>query len=531
MKQLISSIKNGLMLIGGYFILAVLMSFIKVIPLNGQEIGTGFGWHTIVVNSEGKVYTWGYNNHGQLGNGKTDTPSNVPVAVDTGGVLDGKTITAVAMGMEHSIALASDGTIYTWGRNDYGQLGNGNNSDSNVPVAVVTSGVLSGKTIISVAAGVWHSIALASDGTVYTWGRNAYGELGNGNAGTDNNVPVAVNTSGVLSDKIIISIAGGEYNSIALASDGTVYAWGHNDYGQLGNGNNSDRNVPFAVDISGVLSGKTITAIASGRQHSIALRSDGIVYTWGTNSYGQLGDGNGNTGEDIYSNVPVAVNTSGILSGKTITDIAAGWHHSIALSSDGVAYTWGINVEGELGNGNNTNSNVPVAVDNSGVLSGKTIIAIAAGMSHSIALSSDGMVYTWGWNYAGQLGNGNFGTDINVPVELYQIGITSIENDNGKLPLVYLLSQNYPNPFNPSTTINYQLPVNSYVTLKIYNILGKEVATLINEYKQAGNYGVEFSGKGLSSGMSAKGGYASGVYFYKLEAGNFVQVKKMILLK
>jgi alpha-tubulin suppressor-like RCC1 family protein len=151
----------------------------------------------------------------------------------------------VAAGELHSIALTSDGTVYTWGYNGFGQLGNGNNTDSNVPVAVITSGVLSGKTITQVAAGKYHSIALASDGTVYTWGRNNEGELGNGN-NTNSNVPVAVVTSGVLSGKTITQVAAGKYHSIALASDGTVYTWGRNNEGELGNGDNTNSNVPVA---------------------------------------------------------------------------------------------------------------------------------------------------------------------------------------------------------------------------------------------------------------------------------------------
>ena len=329
-----------------------------------QHIGTGsMSNHTIIAKAYGTVYTWGFNDVGQLGNGNNNyANSNVPVAVNTSGVLSGKTITQVGAGERHSIALASDGTVYTWGNNDYGQLGNGNNIQSNVPVAVNTSGVLSGKTITQIGAGQYHSIALASDGTVYTWGYNNYGQLGNGD-NTDSNVPVAVTTSGVLSGKTITKVAGGANHSIALASDGTVYTWGFNEVGQLGNGDYTDSNVPVAVSTSGVLSGKTITQVAAGEVHSIALASDGTVYTWGYNYYGQLGNGN-----NTNSNVPVAVTTSGALSGKTITQVACGGNYSIALASDGTVYTWGFNHYGQLGNGTNgtgTDSNVPVAVSTS----------------------------------------------------------------------------------------------------------------------------------------------------------------------
>ncbi len=379
-------------------------------------IGTGcYSLHTIVTNASGTAYAWGNNADGELGN-SGNTNSNVPVAVYTSGVLSGKTIVQVAAGSSHSIALASDGTVYTWGFNIGGQLGNSSNTNSNVPVAVYTSGVLAGKKIIQVAAGGAHSIALASDGTVYTWGDNAYGQLGNGNT-TSSNVPVAIYTSGILASKTIIQVAAGLYYSIALASDGTVYTWGYNIHGQLGNGNNIDNYVPVAVYTSGVLTGKTIIQVAAGGYHSIALASDGTVYIWGYNIHGQLGDAS-----NTDSNVPVAVSTSGVLAGKKIIQVAAGGYHSIALASNGTVYTWGDNIDGELGNGNNTNSNVPVAVSTSGALSGKTITQVAAGRFHSIALGSDGVVYTWGYNVEGELGNGS-NTDSNVPVSVDQSGI------------------------------------------------------------------------------------------------------------
>jgi alpha-tubulin suppressor-like RCC1 family protein len=138
------------------------------------------------------------------------------------------------------------------------------------------------------------------------------------------------------------------------------------------------------------LAGKTIVKIAAGDNHVLALASDGTVYSWGANNFGQLGNGT-----NINSNVPVAVNTSGVLFGKHIIDISADAAHSIALASDGTVYTWGSNSSGQLGNGTNISSNVPVAVNTSGVLAGKTIIKVSAGRDFSLALDSNGKVYSW----------------------------------------------------------------------------------------------------------------------------------------
>ena len=476
-----------------------------------QEIGSGStAWHSLAISSYISIYTWGDGN-------------NVPSAVNMSGAISGKTITAVACGYKHSLALTSDGIVYAWGFNNFGQLGNGTSINSVVPVAVDRSGVLSGKIITAIACGTYYSLVLTSDGKVYAWGDNSSGQLGSGN-NTSSNIPVAVSTAGILSGKIIKAIACGSGQSLALASDGKVYAWGDNSSGQLGSGNNPNSNVPLAVNISGVLSGKTITAIACALSNSLALASNGTIYAWGSNAYGQLGNGNNND-----SNVPVAINMSGTLSGKTINSITCGGGHSLVLASDGKIYSFGWNNFGQLGNGNNSDSNVPVAVNMSGVLSGKTITSLAGGFYHSIALASDGNIYAWGHNQSGELGNGSTNSSnepVAVSISPIILGVTP--EVTSVIPNKFELSQNYPNPFNPTTTIKYSIPSLARVPegpvrvlLTVYDVLGNEVATLVNENKAPGNYEVNFDGSNLSSG----------VYFYKMTAGSFTVVKKLNLIK
>ncbi|MCC6253620.1 MAG: T9SS type A sorting domain-containing protein, partial [Ignavibacteriaceae bacterium] len=109
-------------------------------------------------------------------------------------------------------------------------------------------------------------------------------------------------------------------------------------------------------------------------------------------------------------------------------------------------------------------------------------------------------------------------------IQIYNSNFTDIPTSIENKPIViteFKLEQNYPNPFNPSTKISWQSPVSSHQTLKVYDVLGNEVATLVNEYKTAGSYEVEFNASSLSSG----------VYFYRLQAGSFVQTRKMILIK
>ena len=361
------------------------------------------------------LYSWGANSNGQLGNNST-VGSPVPVAVRSSGVLAGKAVTTVAGGARHSLALTSNGTVYAWGSNAYGQVGAGS-TNSIVPVAVTTSGALSGKTVVAVAGGDSHSLALASDGKVFSWGANFAGQLGN-NSSTNSIAPVAVDTGGALAGKTVVSVAAGRGHNMALVSDGTVFAWGDNGAGQLGNNSTSSNStVPVAVDASGVLAGKSVVAIAAGEQHSVALASNGKVYAWGANFAGQLGTSTTN------SIVPVAVTTTGTpLDSIPVAAIGAGANHSMALLANGKVYAWGDNGAGQLGNNSTaSNSAVPVAV--TGILANKTVSSIAAGTSFSMALTSDGKAFAWGSNSNGQLGNNSTSSNSTVPVAVNTGGV------------------------------------------------------------------------------------------------------------
>lgn len=366
-----------------------------------------------------RLFAWGTNGSGQLGNNSiTDSP--IPTAVNATGALAGKSITSVAVGSNHSIALSSDGRIAAWGYNGFGQLGIGTTADSLVPVSVTTTGVLSGKTPIAIAAGQFHNLALCTDGTLAAWGYNFYGQLGNGLT-SDSSTPVAVSKTGVLTGKTIIAIAAGTYHSFALCSDGTLAAWGYNGNGELGNGGTGFSPLPVAVDTTGVLTGKTIVAVFAGSFHNFALCTDGTLAGWGYNGYGQLGDNSVNS-----RSVPVLVNVSGVLSGKTITAASAGYYHSLALCADGTVVSWGYNGNGELGDGSNNPSLIPVAVNASGVLAGKTVASLSSGAVHNIASCTDGTLVSWGYNGDGELGSGGAGSS-NVPVTVNSSALLSGE--------------------------------------------------------------------------------------------------------
>jgi len=360
-------------------------------PINVAQISAGVQ-HTCALDFDGQAYCWGVNWSGQLGNDSYDD-SPVPAAVDTTGVLDGKTLVQISVGNYHTCALDSTGQAYCWGVNWSGQLGNDSYDDSPVPVTIDTSDVLDGKTLTQISAGEYHTCALDSDGQVYCWGRNWEGQLGNNSTGASS-VPIAVDTTGVLDGKTLTQVSAGRDYTCVLDSDGQAYCWGNVLYG----GELVSR-VPYAVDTSGVLDGKTLTQIATGHDHACVLDSDGLAYCWGSNDSGQLGD---NTGAG--SLVPVAVDTSGVLNGKTLAQISAGTSHTCAIDSNGQTYCWGSNDSGQFGNGFFASEYNPAPVDTSSGLGGKTLIQISAGNYHACALDSDNQAYCWGRGDYGQLG-------------------------------------------------------------------------------------------------------------------------------
>jgi len=240
--------------------------------------------------------------------------------------------------------------------NSVGQLGNSSTTGSPVPVAVNVAGVLSGRTVTSVSAGTSHSCALASTGQAYCWGSGQYGRLGNASS-SNSSAPVAVSTSGALSGKSLSEVVAGDSHTCALASDGTAYCWGYGLTGRLGDGSNSNSSSPLAVDTSGVLSGKTIRDINTGYDHTCAVATDGVVYCWGNNGNGQFGNGTTSS-----SSTPVAGMTASSLGGKPASALinnGGSYPATCVLTNESAIYCAGINSTGLFGNGTTTNSSTP----------------------------------------------------------------------------------------------------------------------------------------------------------------------------
>lgn len=360
----------------------------------------GSGNDLVLEWADTAVYGWGANGNGQLGAGDgTPAPRLLPMPV-TGGNPDALATFATAAGYMHSLALASDGTVRAWGSNTFGQLGDGTKTSRDTPAPVLAGGALAGKTVVSIAAGAFHSLALCSDGTVAAWGYNNHGQLGNGST-TLATTPVAVDASGVLAGRKVVAISAGAYHSLALCADGSVAAWGFNGTGALGDGTTLNRTAPVMVITT---DGELLTAgaISAGQYHNLAaILSNGRVVAWGYNHRGQLGDG---TTEQRSRATPVA--TAGVLNGQSAYLLAAGASHSAVVLNIGTMAAWGEGSSGQLGNGSNASSLLPVAVSRPGVLSGLTIETLVAGADHTLAQTNGGTMVSWGSNPQGQLGNG-----------------------------------------------------------------------------------------------------------------------------
>jgi alpha-tubulin suppressor-like RCC1 family protein len=372
-----------------------------VTPWPPEAIAAG-GQESSCAIYSGKAYCWGDDSDGELGNGITTTTAQLtPVAVYTGGVLSGVTLTQITMGYYHVCALASTGAAYCWGRGYEGELGNGTSGLSNVPVAVTMGGL----TFTQISAGQYSTCGVTSAGAAYCWGFNSKGQLGISGSTTNYTTPQAVTTTGTaLSGRTVVQVAVGYQHACALDNTGLVYCWGDDTYGELGNNSTTSTLYPAtAVYTTGTtMAGQTIVAITAGSGFTCALDSTGLVYCWGYGVNGQLGDNGTPTSQDV----PASVYTTGTpMAGVAIASISASEFDTCALGSTGVAFCWGYNADGRLGTNNTTTVSVPTAVYTGGALSGRAVTQINAGDQGSCALDSTNTAYCWGLNANGQEGN------------------------------------------------------------------------------------------------------------------------------
>lgn len=370
------------------------------------SVGNGF---MVALDAMGRAYAWGDNTSGTLGDGSTQAQTNA-VAVT---MPDKVTFTAIDAGANHVIALAADGSVYTWGSNTTGQLGYEQGTSQTTPKRVDALGDL---IATAVAAGNGFSMALMQDGTVYVWGTNANGELGVSSSVVSSYRSTPTVMGGDMENLYFIKIAAGPSSAAAITASGAAYLWGKNSSGQLGTASTAKilPNSPNSLS-------SACSELALGGSHSVALLTNGTTKNAGLNDKGQFGIGS-TYDSSTYCEFFKA---SGITSPETIVGIAAGDYHTVALSSDGTVYTWGYNTKGQLGYEGVTTQTSPKAVS---LGDGTVATFVSAAYNTTAAVTSDGRVYTWGANGTGQLGGGVASDSVITPAAVLGTNGTDLLN-------------------------------------------------------------------------------------------------------
>ena len=354
------------------------------------------GADTAVVDENGTLWMCGLNDYGQLGNGSR-TGSNVPIRV-----MDN--VASVSSGGTHTAAIKTDGTLWTWGSNIYGELGNGKDTydtSSNIPVKVM-------EDVAAVSCGTNFTAALKTDGSLWMWGDNSYGQIGNGKQYTGHyeNNPQPVK---VMED--VAAVSCGSCHVAALKTDNSLWIWGSNRRGELGNGGVGNGTTYAGDVIVQTVPAKlmdSVTAVSCGEQFTAIIKEDGSLWTWGANFSGQLGNGwtgNGTYLEDPIQTVPVKVMDN-------VAFVSCGHSHAAAIQANGSLWIWGSNETGALGNsggGNESDNGVPIQTVPLKVMDGAA--AVSCGTDFTMAVKTDHTIWLWGSNLLGQLGNGGVGND------------------------------------------------------------------------------------------------------------------------
>jgi alpha-tubulin suppressor-like RCC1 family protein len=363
-----------------------------------------------------QVYAAGLGTSGQLGNSESST-KNVFVKVTTTGALASVNVTAVFATRVTTFAISNEGNLYGWGYNGGYELYDETSSNKNSPIACRMDSSFYTRKIKKIASSTTntHIMALTTDGTVFAWGKNLQGQLGD-QTYIDKQIPVLV--TGMIEFDTIIDIAVGDAVSFAVTDKGKVFSWGKGDSGALGTNSTENAWTPLPVYSEGVLNGKYVVKISCKNNHVLVLTNDRKIYAWGDNTNGKLGDGTTTTRW-----IPVAVIMDQELSGRKVVDVEAGGVFSMALTDDSTVWTWGSNEYYSLGDYTDVHRYTPHRVFSDELLQFKVIVQIAAGHEHAMILTEDGKVYAWGRNNNGQLGIGNTASQYKpVEINLSSIG-------------------------------------------------------------------------------------------------------------
>jgi len=340
--------------------------------------------HSVAVESDGSLWAWGDNSNNQLGDGtiiNRRTPVKImddAAKVSTGGGNEAiqASVTSLVMYASYTFAIKTDGSLWAWGDNAYGQLGDGTVVTARRPVKIMDD-------VTAVSAGSTHAMAIKTDGSLWAWGDNAYGQLGNSTI-INTRTPIKIMDG-------VVSVSAGPTHTAAIKTDGSLWAWGDNAYGQLGNSTIINTRTPIKI-MDGV------TSVSAGTTHTMAVKKDASLWAWGDNMYGQLGDGT-----NISRRTPIK-----IMDG--VASVSVGSTHTMAIKADASLWAWGDNAHSQLGDGLIINRREPIRIMGD-------VSLVSAGLFRTIAVKKNGSLWTWGDNQYGQLGDGTTNAS-RVPVRI-----------------------------------------------------------------------------------------------------------------
>lgn len=341
-----------------------------------QELSAG-GSHSTFICEDGNLWSWGRNFEGQLGDG-TANDNHIPKRI-----CNASNWISISAGRNFSVGIREGGSLWAWGENSSGQLGVGDLSNRNIPTQISYA-----TDWTSISAGVQHIVGIREDGSLWAWGSNAWGQLGRFGGQTLTRMgQVGIDTERINGNVLQNweNVSAGGYTTVGIQTDGSLWAWGLNHNGQLGDGTTTGRYVPTRIGDA------TDWAIVStGGNHTVGIRADGSLWAWGRNIEGQLGDGT-----NTNRNTPTRIgdNTDWV-------NISVGNHHTVGIRADGSLWAWGSNGLGQLGDGTSENRNVPIRIGDS-----TNWINISAGNNHTMGTQADGSLWVWGNNMNGQVGD------------------------------------------------------------------------------------------------------------------------------
>lgn len=350
------------------------------------------GDQTLARKADGNLYSWGANLFGQLGDG-TSISRTSPALVSGGSTLWKQ----VASGDQFVVALRSDGTLWSWGLNQVGQLGDGTTTNRAAPAKIGTA-----TDWVFVAAGKRHAFAINNKGVLFGWGGNFNGQLGDSTT-VSRLVPTLITgfapaPKGVtITNKTWKTVAAGDTHTLGIDTDNGLYGWGGNASGQIGNNSSADAALPTKIGAS------VWASVSAGSAHSTGIRTDGTLFAWGSNSNGQVGNV---AMQDVQ--VPAQITTA-----NNWAVVSAGAFHTMATRTDGSLWGWGANGDSQLGNGGQIDAFVPAKI---GKVSNWN--TVSAGAGHTMGIQNDNTLWGWGRNLSGQVGNGKLVTEpepVNIP--------------------------------------------------------------------------------------------------------------------